>query len=58
MEVLYILVPVAIVLTAVVTALLLWAVDRGQFENVDDEMRRVLQDDDDAPEPKQPDEQD
>ena len=46
MESLYLLIPVALVFCAVAVRLLLWAIDSGQYEDLDKEGWRVLNDDD------------
>lgn len=46
MESLYLLIPVALVFCAVAIRLLLWAIDSGQYEDLDKEGWRVLNDDD------------
>lgn len=44
MDILYLLIPLSVVLVLAVLAGLWWAVDRGQFENVDQEAERILKD--------------
>ncbi len=46
MEVLYLLVPIALVLVALIAALLFWAVRSGQFEDLEGPAHRILEDDD------------
>ena len=46
MEVVFLLVPVALVLIALVVGLLFWAVRSGQFEDMTGPAYRVLMDDD------------
>lgn len=43
---LYLLIPVALVLVVVAIRLLLWAIDSGQYDDLDKEAWRVLLDDD------------
>jgi cbb3-type cytochrome oxidase maturation protein len=49
MSVLYVLVPIALVLASVFVALFLWAVRRGQFDDLNTPGVRILTDDDTAP---------
>ena len=51
MDILFLLVPLSVVLVLLVMALFYWALQSGQFENVDREGERILWDDGDA-EPK------
>ncbi len=44
MDILYLLIPLSVVLVLAVLAGLWWAVDRGQFENVEQEGERILED--------------
>lgn len=44
MDILYLLIPLSVALVLLVLAALWWAVDRGQFESVDQEAERILQD--------------
>lgn len=46
MESLFILIPIALVIFAVIVAGFFWAVKSGQFEDLDREGRRILFDDD------------
>ena len=53
MDILFLLVPLSVVLVLLVMALFYWALQSGQFENVDREGERILwDDDDDDAEPK------
>ena len=45
MEILYLLIPLSVVLVLCIVAGLWWAVDRGQFESVEQEGERILRDD-------------
>lgn len=47
MESLFFLIPVALVFCAVAIRLLLWAIDSGQYDDLDKEGWRVLADEDD-----------
>lgn len=49
MSVLYVLVPIALVLASVFVALFLWAVRRGQFDDLNTPGVRILTDDEAAP---------
>lgn len=46
MDSLYLLIPVAIVFVAIGIKLLLWAIDSGQYDDLDKEGWRILADDD------------
>lgn len=46
MEVLYLLVPIAMVLVAGIVIVLIWAVQSGQFDDLDSPAHRILMDDD------------
>ncbi|MEQ8263019.1 cbb3-type cytochrome oxidase assembly protein CcoS [Pseudohaliea sp.] len=46
MDSLYLLIPVALVFVAVAVKLLLWAIDSGQYDDLDKEGWRILADDD------------
>ena len=47
MDSLYILIPVALIFVAIGIKLLLWAIDSGQYDDLDKEAWRILADDDD-----------
>ena len=49
MESLYLLIPVALVLVAVIIAGFLWAVRSGQFDDLEGPAWSILMDDDDTP---------
>ena len=49
MSSLYLLIPIAIVLAALVTWLLVWAVNNGQYDDLDKDSWRALNDDLEAP---------
>jgi cbb3-type cytochrome oxidase maturation protein len=44
MDVLYLLVPLSVVLVLLIIGGIWWAIDRGQFEDVDKEGERILKD--------------
>ncbi len=48
MDSLYLLIPVALVFVAVGIKLLLWAIDNGQYDDLDKEAWRILAEDDRA----------
>lgn len=52
MNILFVLIPLSLVLLGVAVWALFWAVDSGQFENLD-EAARGFESDDDAPPPPQ-----
>lgn len=45
MEILYLLVPLSAVLVLLIIAVFGWALFRGQFDDIEDEGRRILDDD-------------
>jgi cbb3-type cytochrome oxidase maturation protein len=45
-ESLYLLIPIALILVALGIKLLLWAIDDGQYDDLDKEAWRILADDD------------
>lgn len=49
MDSLYILIPVAVVICFVAIKLLLWAIDNGQYDDLDKEAWRIIADDDNSP---------
>lgn len=48
MESLYLLIPLSVVLVLLIGGILVWAVMSGQFEDLDDAGKRVLDEDDRA----------
>ena len=48
MESLYLLIPVALIFCALVIKLLLWAIDSGQYDDLEKESWRIISDEDDA----------
>lgn len=44
MDVLYLLIPLSVALVFVILLGLWWAIDRGQFEDIDKEGERILRD--------------
>ena len=58
MDALYLLIPLSVVLILAVGALLVWAAMSGQFESLDEEGRRILDEDGATPPPHDGDAQD
>ena len=52
MEIVYLLVPIALLLIGLVIALLIWAIQSGQFDDLEGPAHRILMDDDVAPPPE------
>ena len=50
MDSLYLLIPIALVFVAIAVKLLLWAIDSGQYDDLDKEGWRILADEDSAAE--------
>jgi len=46
MEILYLLVPLALILVAVIVAIFFWAVHSGQFDDLEGPAHRIIMDDD------------
>lgn len=46
MEILYLLLPIAVIVSIVIAVFFLWTVKSGQYEDLDGEAHRVLMDDD------------
>lgn len=44
MDILYLLIPLSVVLVFVILLGLWWAIDRGQFEDIETEGERILRD--------------
>ena len=51
MEAVYLLIPLALVLLALIVWALLWAVRSGQFDDLEGPAHRILMDEDEPPEP-------
>jgi cbb3-type cytochrome oxidase maturation protein len=45
MEILYLLVPLSVVLVLIILAGLWWAIEKGQFDDLESEGERILRDD-------------
>jgi cbb3-type cytochrome oxidase maturation protein len=54
-ESLYILIPIALVFCAIAIKLLLWAIDSGQYEDLDKEAWKILADDEPRTDATKPD---
>ncbi len=52
MEVLYLLLPIALLVSVVIALFFLWSVRSGQYDDLDGEAHRVLMDDDHHPTPE------
>lgn len=52
MEILYLLVPLAMLLVAVIVVVFFWAVRSGQFDDLEGPAHRIIMDDDRAEETK------
>lgn len=48
MEILYLLIPLSVALILAIGAVFWWALDRGQFEDLEGPAHRILMDDDDG----------
>lgn len=46
MDVLFVLIPLSVIMALVVLGGLWWAIYRGQFEDIEDEGKRILENDD------------
>ena len=46
---LYLLIPIALIFCAIAIKLLLWAINNGQYDDLDKEAWRILADDEPAP---------
>lgn len=53
MESLYLLIPIALIFCVVAIRLLLWAINSGQYDDLDKEAWRVLSDEDTPPNPSE-----
>jgi cbb3-type cytochrome oxidase maturation protein len=51
MEILYLLVPLAVILAGVIVWAFLWSIRSGQFDDLEGPAHRILMDEDDAPQP-------
>jgi cbb3-type cytochrome oxidase maturation protein len=53
MEILYLLVPLAVIMAGVIVWAFLWSIRSGQFDDLEGPAHRILMDEDDAPPHKQ-----
>ena len=51
MEILYLLIPLAVILAGVIVWAFLWSIRSGQFDDLEGPAHRILMDEDDAPGP-------
>jgi cbb3-type cytochrome oxidase maturation protein len=51
MDILFVLIPLSVLMALVVLGGLWWAIYRGQFEDIEDEGRRIFEADEDKYEP-------
>lgn len=49
MEILYLLVPLAVIIAGVIVWAFLWSIRSGQFDDLEGPAHRILMDEDDAP---------
>ena len=54
MEAIYLLIPIAIVLTAIIVGIFFWAIRSGQFDDLEGPAHRILMEDDDSPDSNKP----
>ena len=54
MEIIYWLIAVSLVLVGLIAWAFLWAVNSGQYDNLDGQATAILMDDDDKPPPSPP----
>jgi cbb3-type cytochrome oxidase maturation protein len=54
MEVIYLLIPVALLLVGVIAVIFFWAIRSGQFDDMEGPAHRIIMDDDSAPDSKEP----
>lgn len=52
MEILYLLIPLAVILALVIVWAFLWSIRSGQFDDLEGPAHRILMDEDDKPPPK------
>jgi cbb3-type cytochrome oxidase maturation protein len=45
MDILYLLIPLSVVIVFAILAALWWAIERGQFDDIEREGERILEDD-------------
>lgn len=54
MEILYLLIPMAVVVAAIAVAFFVWTVKSGQYDDLEGPAHRILMDDDDPRIPRPP----
>ena len=54
MDIIYLLIPIALVLVGLMVWALMWAIKSGQFDDLEGPAHRILMDDDEIPPPKDP----
>ncbi len=52
MDIIYLLIPIALVLVGLMVWALMWAIKSGQFDDLEGPAHRILMDDDEIPPPK------
>lgn len=55
MEVIYLLIPVALLLVAIIAVIFFWAIRSGQFDDMEGPAHRIIMDDDSTADNKEPD---
>jgi len=55
MDIIYLLLPVALIIVVIIIGIFLWAVKSDQFDDLEGPAHRILMDDDDKPEVKKTD---
>ena len=53
MDIIYLLLPVALIILIIIIAIFFWAVKSDQFEDLEGPAHRILMDDDDGPKDKE-----
>ncbi|MDX1605680.1 MAG: cbb3-type cytochrome oxidase assembly protein CcoS [Candidatus Competibacterales bacterium] len=53
LPILYLVIPLSLILVAIAVGLFFWAVRSGQFDDLEGPAYRVLDDDDEAPPPRE-----
>ena len=51
MEILYLLIPLAVILAGVIVWAFLWSIRSGQFDDLEGPAHRILMDEDESPKP-------
>lgn len=51
MEILYLLIPLAVLIAGVIAWAFLWSIRSGQFDDLEGPAHRILRDEDEAPKP-------